>query len=209
MKNPNYFDARATNWDADISKVRRAQAFATEILSHVKPLHTFSAMEYGCGTGLLSVQLQEYFSRIVLVDTSPGMLAVLGDKIKKEGFTNFQPMLVDLEKLSSPAGAFDVIYTMMTLHHVADIPSILKTFFMNMVAGGYLCIADLVSEDGSFHSNDPSFDGHNGFDRVFITSALVAAGFVVEKYSVFHTISKQVNEEVKSYPLFLVIARKQ
>jgi len=85
---------------------------------------------------------------------------------------------------------------------------LLAAFWQNMAPGGYLCISDLVSEDGSFHVNDPTFDGHNGFDRAFIGSALVAAGFTVEEYAVYFTLSKMVKNQKKDYPLFLVIAHK-
>jgi len=203
MKNTTYFDERAAGWDSDKSKVERSQIFAAEILNHVKPKISSVAMEYGCGTGLLSVQLQRHFSKIVLVDNSPGMLAVLSDKIRQEGITNFEPMLADLQPDSSPIGSFDVVYTMMTLHHVVDIPSLLKSLWRNLAPHGYLCIADLVAEDGSFHINDPSFEGHNGFDREFITSALLAAGYTVEKFSVFHTLTKVVKGEKLSYPYSL------
>ncbi len=203
-----YFDERAQGWDEDITKVQRAQAFASEIVNYIEPKSSYTAMEYGCGTGLLSMQLREKFTNITLVDTSAGMLSVLKQKIENGGILNFRPVLLDLQQQAAPIGSFNVIFTMMTLHHVADIPSLLVAFEENLQTGGYLCIADLVSEDGSFHANDPSFDGHNGFDRNFIASALEAAGFVVEKYAVFYSISKVVENQKRDYPLFLVFARK-
>lgn len=208
MEKSIYFDDRAQSWDADVSKVERAQAFASKIIKFVKLERSFTAMEYGCGTGLLSIQLRDKFAEIFLVDTSAGMLSVLKQKIEEGGIANFRPTLVDLQQLPAPIGSFDVIFTMMTLHHVADIPSLLAAFWQNMAPGGYLCISDLVSEDGSFHANDPAFDGHHGFERAFIGSALVAAGFTVEQYEVYFTLSKMVKNQKRDYPLFCVIAQK-
>ena len=63
----------------------------------------------------------------------------------------------------------------MTFHHIEDIDKILRDLFSLLVAPGYLCIADLDSEDGSFHG--PEFTGHLGFDRNELERKLTHAGF--------------------------------
>ncbi|MDX1829913.1 MAG: class I SAM-dependent methyltransferase [Lutibacter sp.] len=203
-----HFDKQAKEWDNDPNKVLRAKKVAAEIKNFIKPVKNSSALEFGCGTGLLSYQLKDYFNTITLTDTSKGMIDVLQQKIKNENITNFNPLLINLldEKLAK--NNFDVIYTMMTLHHILDIPKILNIFNSLLNTHGYLCIADLVKEDGSFHANHPDFDGHNGFDKEELSNLLKANGFIVEYYNIYFEIEKEVNNKIQKYPLFLMICKK-
>jgi len=204
-----HFDKQAKEWDNDPNKVLRAKKVATEIKNFIKPIENNSALEFGCGTGLLSYQLKDYFKTITLTDTSKGMIEVLQQKIKHESITNFHPLLINLldEKLAK--NNFDVIYTMMTLHHILDIPKILNIFNSLLKTNGYLCIADLVKEDGSFHASHPDFDGHNGFDKEELSNLLKANGFIVEYYNIYFEIEKEIDNKIKKYPLFLMICKKE
>ena len=159
------FDDEAKDWDIDPKKTERAIVFAKEIIDFIKPDKTLDALEFGCGTGLLSFQLKDYFSTITLADTSEGMIKVLQEKIVEDGVENFKPLHIDSLESDLTLNEYDVIYTLMTLHHIPDINNILMVFNSILKRGGYLCIADLVKEDGSFHAEHDNFDGHNGFDR--------------------------------------------
>ena len=63
------FDARAATWDDDPTKVERAQAVADAIVRHVSLTGAMNAMEFGCGTGLLSFMLRPRLGRITLALT--------------------------------------------------------------------------------------------------------------------------------------------
>ncbi|MDO9037280.1 MAG: methyltransferase domain-containing protein, partial [Lutibacter sp.] len=103
---------------------------------------------------------------------------------------------------------YDVIYTLMTLHHILDIDKVSKIFNAMLKTGGYLCIADLVQEDGSFHTNVPGFDGHNGFDREKLSAVLSNHGFKVAFNEIPFEIEKEFDKKVRKYPLFLMICKK-
>jgi len=203
-----HFDKQAKDWDNDPKKVLRAKKVATEIKNFIKPIENSAALEFGCGTGLLSYQLKDYFNTITLTDTSKGMIEVLQQKIKNENITNFDPLLINLLDEKLEKNNFDVIYTMMTLHHILDIPKILNIFNSLLNTHGYLCIADLAKEDGSFHANHPDFDGHNGFDKDELSKLLKANGFIVAYYNIYFEIEKEVENKIKKYPLFLMICKK-
>ena len=49
------------------------------------------------------------------------------------------------------AGKFDLIFTQMVLHHVSDIETIINRLSQLLNPGGYLAVADLYEEDGSFY----------------------------------------------------------
>jgi 2-polyprenyl-3-methyl-5-hydroxy-6-metoxy-1,4-benzoquinol methylase len=203
-----YFDEQALNWDNDPIKVERAMLFAKEILDFVKPDKSLNAFEFGCGTGLLSFQLKDSFKTITLADSSEGMIKVLNEKIAKSGIKNFKPLYIDLLETDLESSRYDVIFTLMTMHHIADIQHIITIFNHMLNSNGYICIADLVKEDGSFHAHQENFDGHNGFVREELSKILSNNGFEVEQYKIFYEINKETDHEIKKYPLFLMIGRK-
>jgi hypothetical protein len=73
--------------------------------------------------------------------------------------------------------------------------------------GGYLAIADLYAEDGTFHSE--GFNGHLGFDVEHMADNLRSIGFGNIKYLQCYSIAK-TNEEgiISEYPIFLLTASK-
>ena len=152
-----YFDSRAKDWDKDPDKVERARLLAIEIRNYLKNENISKAFEFGCGTGLLSYFLKDDFKNIAIADinntyNSIGMLEVLNEKIKSEKIRNFEPLYIDLEK-DSINDYFEVIYTLLTLHHIKNLDMILSKFNQMLSVNGYLIIADLEKEDGSFHSH--------------------------------------------------------
>jgi 2-polyprenyl-3-methyl-5-hydroxy-6-metoxy-1,4-benzoquinol methylase len=203
------FDDDAKTWDNDPSKAERASALAGEIRTFLKPDGSGTALEFGCGTGLLSFFLKDDFKKISLADTSAGMIEVLKEKIADQNIANFLPLQIDLFKEDLRPAQFDTIYTLMTLHHVKDIAGILRIFHSLVKPGGTICIADLDKEDGSFHAKHPDFDGHKGFDRKELESKLKAAGFQAEYYSIFYTIERETAEGTKRYPLFLMVGKRE
>jgi len=122
------FDERAKDWDSDPMKVNRAKTVADAIRNAIPLTAKMSALEYGCGTGLLSFALQADLGQIILADTSLGMLDVLAGKISASGVTNMTPLRLDLSADSVPPQPFDLTYSLMTLHHIKDARGILKKF---------------------------------------------------------------------------------
>jgi ubiquinone/menaquinone biosynthesis C-methylase UbiE len=201
------FDARAKDWDSDPMKVERARTVADAIRAAVKLRPGLSALEYGCGTGLLSFFLQEDFDSITLADTSPGMLEVLSDKIKAAQTAHMQPVRLDLAVDPLPAQKFDVTYSLMVLHHIPDPDLILRKFHQLLNPDGWLVVADLDEEDGSFHT-DGSTDVHLGFARDALQKRVETAGFAQVRFSSVYTIQKKIQDEYKRFPLFLMTARR-
>lgn len=201
------FDERAKDWDSDPKKVERARAVAEAIRSAIPLTPKMSALEYGCGTGLLSFAFQSDLGKITLVDTSQGMLDVLSEKIAAAGVTNMYPTRLDLSTDPLPAEHYDLTYSLMTLHHIEDAKSILKKFHALLEPSGMLCIADLDKEDGSFHT-DGTTDVHLGFERTELQKWVEDAGFADVKFSTAYEIKKKIDGAEKTFPVFLLTARK-
>ncbi len=201
------FDERAKDWDSDPMKVHRAKSVADAIRSAIPLTQNMSALEYGCGTGLLSFALQPHLGQITLADTSQGMLNVLMEKIAASGVTNMRSLRIDLSVDPLPAERFDLTYSLMTLHHIEDARGILKKFHALLKPGGRLCVSDLDKEDGSFHT-DGTTDVHLGFERGELQQWVEEAGFSGVKFSTAYQIKKDIGGIEKKFPVFLLTARR-
>ena len=204
MSSTQDFDARARTWDDDPMKTARAQAVADAIRRSIPNLANMHGLEFGCGTGLLSFALQAHLKQIVLADSSPVMLEVLREKIVASHIANMTPIQLDLTSDPLPEQRFELIYSLMTLHHIPDTEAVLRDMHTLLRQPGYLCIADLDSEDGSFHGQDA--DVHKGFDRVALTRQAECAGFENIEFSTVFVIRKSTTE--RDYPVFLMTAEK-
>lgn len=202
----NEFDRKAKDWDAQPIRLERAQAVAEGIKAGVRLTPQMTAFEYGCGTGLLSFALQPYLVHITLADSSTGMLAVLHEKIAASGIRNMTPLQLDLLTDPLPRDRYQLVYTLLTFHHIADTDKVLRAFYTLLDNSGYLCVADLDAEDGTFHEDE--FHGHLGFDRNELGAKARRAGFrAVNFTTVFHMI-KDVGGVGKDFPIFLMVAEK-
>lgn len=195
------FDARAQTWD-DANKVERAEAVAAGIRAAVPLERSMKALEYGAGTGLLSFALRDTLGPITLADSSSGMRAVAERKISASSARDMRVVDLDLMRDPVPADRYDVIFTMMTLHHVPDVPRVIAAFHAMLNAGGRLCIADLDAEDGSFHGEGA--DVHHGFDRGALRATLAGAGFA----DVAVDDCWEVERGGRAYSVFLACCRK-
>jgi len=202
------FDERAKDWDSDPDKVERARVVADAIRKTVPLSQNMNALEYGCGTGLVSFSLQSDLGQITLADTSQGMLDVLGEKIANAGVTNMHPVRLDLATDPFPAERYHLTYSLLTLHHIHDTEDILKKFHALLEPNGILIIADLDKEDGSFHT-DGSTDVHLGFDRNELQKKVESAGFRNVAFSTVYEIKKMIGNKEKTFPIFLMTAQKQ
>jgi len=203
------FDQKARDWDKDPKKVERAKIFAAEIINILGGADIKSALELGSGTGLVSFQLKERFREITLADTSGGMTEVLKEKIEAERLAHFTPLLITdtTDLLSHPQT--DVVYTLLTLHHIKDLDSAFMVFSKIIRKGGYLFIGDLVPEDGTFHNNDPGFDGHPGFDVEELKTRLAKEGFETLAEKILLSLTREIGGVTKYYPLFMLALKKK
>lgn len=200
------FDAKAATWDADPVKVARAAAVAEGIRCRVKLSPDVRAMEFGSGTGLLSFFLQPDLGHVTLVDSSEGMLKVAARKIADGGIDNMTTLQLDLNTDPLPEQRFELIYSLMTVHHVPDTARLLRDLLTLLETGGHLCVADLDAEDGSFHGE--GFDGHNGFDRMHLETLAEQAGFQAVDFSTVFHMTRVKDGVAQEYPIFLMVCRK-
>ena len=207
MNSPaEHFDSKAREWESNPVFQDRANKIAEAIRLAVPLDPSMTALDYGCGTGMLSFPLRNKLGQITLKDTSTGMLEVLREKIAAQSVTNMTVRQTDLIAEPLPDESYDLIFSSMTLHHIPNTEHIMGVFHTLLNPGGVLCIADMDEEDGSFHG--AGVDVHYGFNRSALEEKARSAGFgSVDFRTVFEIVKQQDNCEC-AYPVFLMVARK-
>jgi cyclopropane fatty-acyl-phospholipid synthase-like methyltransferase len=202
----NEFDIKATSWDKNKVHMERAQFIANQLMELVPFSPDMKAMDFGAGTGLMSFILKDLFTSVTLIDNSQEMIRICNEKIAESKSNHIHSIKIDLET-EDLEERFDIIFSQMAFHHIGDINKMLNKFFSLLNEGGILAVADLFSEDGSFHGE--GFTGHKGFDPEWLAGKIKNAGFKDVRY-VKSFIQKRVDPDGKTmeYPLFLMIAKK-
>ncbi len=202
------FDKEAAQWDSDPGRVKLASDVADAIIRAVSPSKDMAVLDFGCGTGLVTLRLQPLVRSILGADGSRGMLAVLEDKIEEQGITNVRTLFVDVEKGCHVEGTFDLIVSSMALHHVPDTAALFQEWHHLLKPDGRLCFADLDIEDGSFHGDNTGVF-HRGFDRAHLMRLLAKTGFNDTRDTTATTVTRDIEGDgKKTFPIFLIIARK-
>lgn len=203
----NHFDSVARHWDENPERFERSKTIAKEIITRFSGNGLKRVLEYGAGTGILSFLLQDHFSEIVMMDSSKEMVKVMEEKVREAGLNHLKPLFGNLEEVEYRDGKFDVVYSLMVMHHVEQIELVLERFSGIVSEGGSLIIVDLFEEDGSFHNED--FNGYLGFDPEKLKQKLEAAGFGSVSYHHCFTMRRpNLKGEIKDFPLFMMIANR-
>jgi ubiquinone/menaquinone biosynthesis C-methylase UbiE len=203
------FDQDAASWDEKPGRVKLANDVADTILKEVLLTSDMDVLDFGCGTGLLTLRVQPLVHSVTGVDSSQKMLDILTAKIKDHNLSNISTKYLDLEQGDVLDGSYHLIVSSMTMHHIQKIRPLLDQFYQVLATPGCLCIADLDLDDDQFHDNK---DGvfHGGFDRTELHQVLIEAGFddVLDRTAA--EVMKPTSDGGKrSFNVFLMVAWKR
>ncbi|MGE5171650.1 MAG: class I SAM-dependent DNA methyltransferase, partial [Rudaea sp.] len=205
--NTERFNAIASTFDDNPTRVELAHGVASAILEAVPIDGTTRAMELGCGTGLVTALLAPRLRHVLAVDGSAKMLEALGRKASELGILNIEPMESDLAQ-ELPPGPFDLIYSSMTLHHIDDVAALFRRAYQRLAPAGRVAFADLALEDGTFHAAGVPGVMHHGFEAATLRGWLEAAGFVDVQGRIAHVVRKtRADGSMREYPVLLVTAQ--
>jgi len=194
------FDKAASTWDLQDRRVLIARGVTMAIAGRIPLSKELSVLDFGCGTGLVTLALGPQVGSITGADTSRGMLDTLAEKAKNAGIPVHLRQL-EVDGSADLGGPYDLIVSSMTLHHVADVPGLFRQFEHVLAHGGHVALADLDMEDGTFHE-DTTGVHHHGFQREQIQAWLVEAGF----REIHLETATVTSKEGKDYPVFLATA---
>ena len=202
-----YFDLMAKEYDTD-ARMQRAKAIADEIRSHIAGGPAKTALEFGCGTGLVGLRLLDDFQSIRFVDSSPEMIEQVRRKLLALKKPTDAAICRDVMTGPPRDVSVDCVFSALVLHHIQDTKTILSRLYHMLRQDGRLLIVDINTDGGNFHINHPGFDGHNGFDQSALIALALEAGFRTVKANTFYHGSKMAKEEEKPYSFFILDAMR-
>lgn len=197
------FDERAKEWDTP-ERVERAAAIADAVRAAVPISAGMRAIEIGAGTGLLGLQFAGDLASLLLTDPSTGMLEVAAEKVRRGALSTVTVAPFELLRDPAPLGPFDLLLSLLVLHHVDDTAAAFAAMYGLLGPGGRIALADLDKEDGTFHDADAEGIHHLGFERERVAGLARAAGFV----DIGFTTAAEIERDGRTYPLFLLSARR-
>ncbi len=198
-----YFDKQAAAWDDNPVRRELTGAIAAFILGTISLNKQFSVLDYGCGTGLLSFLLSDKAASICAADVSDGMLAQVRKKITDGNVKNIEAVNFDITKDKPLNRTFDLIVSAMAMHHIADAFTAITKLAQLLKPGGWLAIADLCAEDGSFHEKGVVV--HNGFEPEDIAKHIKS----LKMASVIYKNVFEIPKNKKIYPVFCICGKKK
>ena len=203
----NSFDEKAASWDDNPQRIELVEKVWSLLKNQLKLSAEKKMLDYGCGTGLLGYKAIEQVHSVTFCDTSGGML----DQVKKKrDYYNHQNVAIlhsDFTTDKLPAQTYDLIVSMLVLHHVNEIKLLLNKFNKLLNLKGIFCWIDLDKEDGTFHSDNTGVK-HFGFSKSEIEDFFEDAGFKTTYYSTEIFMKRERDNTLRNYPLFITVAEK-
>ena len=205
--NKRDFDKEAATWETP-PRVKLASDVAGAILRQLQLSRDMDVLDFGCGTGLVTLPFNALVHSITGVDSSKGMLEVFESKIRKQQVDNVKTRYLDLTKGDVVGDHYHAVVSSMTLHHVKDTQKLLEHFYGALLPGGQIAIAELDEEGGRFHDNN---DGvfHFGFNRKKLGGLFVDAGFTGVQFTTAAQMKKTgLDGQDRVFDVFLLTGRK-
>ena len=123
-------------------------------------------LDFGGGTGLLTLPLAKQAKSVTLVDISEKMLEQARLKAERQDIKNIHFLEQDL--LENPLEQeFDLIVVCRVLHHMPDLDVALSLFHQHLKEDGQLLIADFTKAEAN----------HHGFELTELEKQLIEHGF--------------------------------
>lgn len=197
----DHFAHKSKSWDMSSKRVQNAKSIAELIIDSIALSSTMKVMDFGAGTGLLSYFIAPHVDTIVAVDNSPSMLEKFKEK-SVEFACKTEVLELDLSQQEINQ-KFDGIVSSMTIHHLKDTKALFEKLYSMLNEDGFIAIADLDSEDGTFHSDNTGVF-HFGFERKELEIIAKEVGFKNIRFELASTIKKPHHE----FTVFLMFATR-
>ena len=145
----HHFNHKAESFDSP-QNIFIANLIRQEVEKQIVDFSDKCILDFGGGTGLVSLPLATQYNSVTLVDISDKMLKKDRLKVEKQAIDNVYLLQQDL--LTNPLNQlFDIIVVSRVLHHMPNVEKTLAMFRNHLVEDGQLFIADFVKTDVNHH----------------------------------------------------------
>lgn len=184
MGNTEKFEMIANIYDTS-ERIQIAKVSSNAIREYLVDAKSKKAIDFGCGTGLIGMNLLNDFNSMLFLDTSQNMINQIKQKISDSNIQNADTLCFDLEKDSHPDLHADYIFMAQVLLHINDVELVLSRLYEVLNESGHLLIVD-------FDKNEKIVSDmvHNGFDQKELTDIMTKMGYRDIQSKTFYTGSK-------------------
>lgn len=175
----NHFEQMAKRYDTE-DRIELAKVITKEVKPELQNSTSKSLLDYGGGTGLVSLELSGLVDSVLLVDSSKQMLDIAEAKIANKKIKNSRVLKADFTE-KSPEFKVDIILMSLVLLHIPDTEKILNELFKTLNDGGKLIIIDFDKNNNVSH---PKI--HNGFSHEALKNRLSEVGFTSTEIRTFY-----------------------
>ncbi|MCM3087870.1 class I SAM-dependent methyltransferase [Bhargavaea ginsengi] len=175
----NVFEQMASKYDTE-DRIALAQVITKEVREVLGDSRSESLIDYGSGTGLVSLELTDLTKSVLLVDSSEQMLKIAKGKIERRDIANADVLYSDFIQ-EKPEFKADIVLMSLVLLHIPDTDKILREMHEVLNEGGQLIIVDFDKHDEVSHPKV-----HNGFNHEELKNRLSHAGFNPLEIRTFH-----------------------
>lgn len=152
-------------------------------------------LDFGGGTGLLTLPLAKQAKFVTLVDISEKMLEQARLKAEQQDIKNIQ--FLEQNLLAKPLEQeFDLIVVCRVLHHMPDVDEALSLFHQHLRENGQLLLADFTKTEAN----------HHGFDLAELEKQLIEHGFSSVHSQILYSAEDLFQGNYSE--LFLTVAQK-
>lgn len=184
-KTRQFFNSIAEDWEQLNREIIGQFDLQASILRHMEPCDV--AVDFGCGTGAMLVEMRKKAKNVIGVDGSPRMLE-LARRLLNDDSEHVSLRIGDLEHLPLREGEADFAVVSMVLHHLSDPAAALKEIRCVLKKGGVLVLADFDKHDDE-RMRSAYGDRWLGFEKNFLYTLLSDAGFHIE-HDELHKVEK-------------------
>jgi ubiquinone/menaquinone biosynthesis C-methylase UbiE len=184
MGNTDIFERVASRYDTD-ERIQIARVSAEAIREYLIDTNDKSAVDFGCGTGLVGMNLLKDFNSMLFLDTSQNMINQLKQKFAEFNIQNADTLCFDFEKESKSDLHADYIFMAQVLLHINGVEPVLSRLYDVLNAGGHLLIVD-------FNKNEEVVSDlvHNGFEQEKLIELMTKIGYREIQSKTFYNGSK-------------------
>lgn len=171
MGNTDKFEMIANVYDTP-ERVEIAKISSEAIREYLVDSKNKNAIDFGCGTGLVGMNLLNDFKSILFLDTSQKMINQVNQKLSHYNIENADTLCFDFEKDSLMDLHTDYIFMAQVLLHIKEFKSVLLKLYDVLNPGGHLIIID-------YNKNDEidSDMVHSGFEQEMLNDVMLDIGY--------------------------------
>lgn len=118
--------------------------WASALSSLLPPL---DVVDFGCGTGVLTVELARWARQVIAIDRSDSALSNAKAEAARLGLSNIRFLLADLHELPLPSASVDLVVASQSLHHVDSVERVLAEGARLLRPGGRMVVLELLPHD--------------------------------------------------------------